>query len=95
MQTTIDGIVYSIIDSEKMTARVGTGQEINGNAINGTIKSSILFKEFVEIENKKYKVTEIGMLAFRGNKAIKSLIIHKRIKKIEDRSFDQCNISLK
>ena len=91
MKTTIEGIVYSVTDNVKMTARVGTGTEDDSNAINGQIKNSIFFQEFVEIDGKKYEVTEIGTRAFRACQTLTNVVFHSKFRVFEHQSFDQCN----
>ena len=90
MQTTVEGIIYLVTDANKKTAIVGNNTGITGNAVGGTISNSIVFKEFIEIENNKYEITEIGCRAFENCQIIESVIIHPRIRIINSFSFDQC-----
>ena len=91
MQIIIENIIYTVTSEQKRTARVGGNTSNNNNAVNGTISKNILFKEFVEIENKRYEVTEIGARSFRWNMQIERVIFHQRIRIIDTFAFDQCN----
>ena len=84
-----DGLWYCTKDG--INAFVGNDTNTASNAIASTITPNIEFKDRVSIGERRLTVTAIGKRAFKENKYITSVYIHKFIKLIGSFCFDLCS----
>ena len=85
----LNGIIYTTVSDTECV--VGTDNKVvDSNAVVGDFNPFLRFPETVDISGKKYLVTAVGNTAFRNNKLVKTIRIHRYIKKLKYRCFDWC-----
>lgn len=81
MEVIVENIKYQL-DTENKTAKVIDYKDE---------PVEVIIPDFIEYENKKYKVTEIGNWAFFGCCSLHSVIITNSVTSIGNRAFYQCS----
>lgn len=68
----------------------GSTVKVNGTMVSKSTASSLTVPDTITIENKKYKVTEIGVAAFANNTKITQIKLGKNVKTLSNRAFKGC-----